>query len=271
MKEMLLISVITVVLNQKRGLQKTLGSIAHQGYSNLQYVLIDGGSTDGTLDVVKDSEGAIDFWISERDRGISHAFNKGLAQANGEIVGILNAGDWYEPNALEVVADAFDSNPLVDVVCGAVEFWDESSHHLHCFSNPEALDKETSVYHPTVFVKKSSYLKYGMFNESYRYAMDYELLLRFRRRGAKFLSLENTLANISLDGLSYRNWHSALKEARRARSQYFTWYNVAYYHSIAVMKNLVARLLKRAGLRGMYQAYWRSKNQHIAAKLERKS
>jgi hypothetical protein len=156
------------------------------------------------------------------------------------------------------------------IVCGAVEFWEEGSPQLHWHSNPEALDMETSVYHPTVFVKKPSYLKYGMFDESYRYAMDYELLLRFRRKGAKFLSLEKTLANMSLNGISYKNWYSALKEARRARSQYYPWYNVAYYHAIAVLKNLIARGLKRGGLRSIYRAYWESRNRNIAARLQRK-
>jgi hypothetical protein len=75
---------------------------------------------------------------------------------------------------------------------------------------------------------------------------------------------------MSLDGISYRNWYSALKEARKARSQYFPWHNIAYYHAIAVLKNLIARVLKRTGLRGFYQAYWQSRNRNIAANLERK-
>ena len=263
------ISVVTVVLNQKRPLQKTIDSVVLQACSSLQYVVIDGGSTDGTLDVIKENERTIDFWISEHDRGISHAFNKGIGQAKGDIVGILNAGDWYEPDALEIVAGAFSANPDVDVVCGAVEFWEHGSPQLHCFSNPERLDKETSVYHPTVFVRKSSYLKYGMFDESYRYAMDYELLLRFKRKGAKFLSVKDTLANMTLDGISYKNWYSALKEARRARSQYFPVYNVDYYHALAVLKNAIARVLKRTGLRAIYQAYWKSRNRKIATRLGR--
>jgi glycosyltransferase involved in cell wall biosynthesis len=264
-----LISVVTVSLNPGLAIQRTLKSVLDQKLKHHEYLVIDGGSTDGTIDILKKHESQLDQMISEPDRGISDAFNKGIRLAKGEVIGILNAGDWYEPDALKIVAEAFSANPHLDIVCGAVEFWEEGSPQLHCYSNPELLDKETSVYHPTVFVKKFAYLKYGVFDESYRYAMDYELLLRFKRKGAKFLSIENTLANMSLDGVSYRHWYSALKEARTVRSQYFPWYNVAYYHSIAVLKNIVARLLKRTGLRSTYQAYWQSRNRKIATTLRR--
>ncbi|MGD0036932.1 MAG: glycosyltransferase family 2 protein [Bacteroidota bacterium] len=259
----LAVSVVTIVLNAKHGFQKTLNSVLQNDFQCFQYVVIDGGSTDGTLDVIRENEGKINYWISEPDNGISHAFNKGIKQANGDIIGILNVGDWYEADTLKNVVDAFSSHPNVDVVCGALEFWEEGLARLHCDSNPEALDKETSVYHPTVFVRKSSYMKYGFFDEGYRYAMDYELLLRFKKQGAKFLTIEKTLANMSLDGISYHNWYKALKEVRIARSKYFPYYDVAYYHLLAILKNLIARALKKSGLRRLYQAYWQSKNQRI--------
>jgi hypothetical protein len=89
------------------------------------------------------------------------------------MIAIVNVGDWYEADTLKNVVGAFSSHPDVDVVCGAVEFWEEGAARFHCNSNPEALDKETSVYHPTVFIRKSSYVKYGVFDEGYHYAMDY--------------------------------------------------------------------------------------------------
>ena len=262
------VSVVTVSLNAEKQIAQTIASVLSQKDSAVEYVLIDGGSTDKTLEILKRHDARFDHLVSEPDQGVSQAFNKGISAARGEIVGILNAGDWYEPNTLRTVADVFKLNPDVDVVCGSLEFWDGDTPHLHCFSNPEGLDKETSVYHPTVFVRKSAYIKYGMFDESYRYAMDYELLLRFKRQGAKFLSLERTLANMSLDGLSYRNWYRGLKEVERARSQYYPPYNVAFFHLIAVFKNVVARFVARLGLRSMYQAYWKSRNRKIVGMVK---
>ena len=264
-----MLSIITPSLNSGKFIEKTISSVLGQSGVDLQYIIIDGGSTDGTLDAIRAHKGKINYWISEPDNGISDAFNKGIRQANGDIIGILNVGDWYEADTLRNVVDAFSSHPDVDVVCGAIEFWEEGLARLHCNSNPEALDEETSVYHPTVFVRKSAYLKYGVFDEEYRYAMDYELLLRFKRQGAKFLTLEKTLANMNLYGISYRNWYEALKEVRNARTKYFPQYNVTYYHLLAISKNLIARTLKMVGLRYVYQAYWQSKNQRIRRGTER--
>jgi len=264
-----MITIITSSLNGGRFIEKTISSVLGQSGVELEYIIIDGGSTDGTLDVIRANEEKIDYWISEPDNGISDAFNKGIRLTNGDIIGILNVGDWYEADTLKNVVEAFSSHPDVDVVCGAIEFWEKGSVQLHCNSNPEALDKETSVYHPTVFIRKSSYMKYGVFNERYRYAMDYELLLRFKRQGAKFLTLEKTLANMSLVGISYQNWYEALKEVRNVRSKYFPFYNVTYYHLLAILKNLIARTLKIVGLRHIYQAYWQSKNKRIRSGAER--
>jgi glycosyltransferase involved in cell wall biosynthesis len=264
-----LISVVTAVRNGSDKIEKTIASVTGQDYKAVEYIVIDGGSTDGTLEKLKKHGKQIDFWSSEPDRGISDAFNKGIARAKGDLVGILNAGDWYERNALSTVAEAYRSHPDVDVFCGSIRFWDHNSPVLHCYSNSELLERETSVYHPTVFVKRTSYEKYGVYDESYRYAMDYELLLRFKRKGARFLSIDKTIANMPLDGISSKHWYRALKEVRKARSAYFPFYNVVYYHLLAVLKNLIARALKRGGLRSVYQAYWRARNRRIAHRLNR--
>jgi glycosyltransferase involved in cell wall biosynthesis len=261
------ISIITVVLNEKQGLQRSIDSIAQQRCPRLEHLIIDGGSTDGTLDIIKANRKRIDFWMSEPDRGISDAFNKGVLTSKGDVIGILNAGDWYERDALRAVSEALAEHPDIDVICGAIRFWEKGDPQLLCHSNPQRLEKETSVYHPAVFVKKTSYLKYGTYDESYRYAMDYELLLRFKRQGAKFLSLDKTLANMTLDGISQKKWYPGLNEVRRARSMYFPRHDVLYYHTLAILKNLIARTLKKGGLRRVHQAYWQLRNQRVADRL----
>jgi len=264
-----LISVVTVVLNGRDKIEKTIGSVSSQDYKRVEYIVIDGGSTDGTLDILKKHEIQINRWISEPDKGISDAFNKGIHLAKGDLIGILNAGDWYEPDTLSSIAEAFRSHPDVDVFCGSIQLWEADSPALLCYSDPQLLDEETSVYHPTVFIKRASYLKYGIYDEGLRYAMDYELLLRFNRQGAKFLNLEKTLANMRLEGISYKNWYAGLKEVRDARSKYFGAANVATYHSLAVLKNLLAFALKKSGLGILYRAHWSFRNKRTVARLSR--
>lgn len=256
-----LVTIVTVVLNKRTQLEKTVASVGQQNYENLEHIVIDGGSSDGTVELLRERDQSIDHWISEPDTGISAAFNKGLALANGDIVAFLNAGDWYERDAIETVCSVFRHHPEADVACGAIRLWNPDSSSLVCLSNPSLIEKETSVYHPAVFVKKSSYEKFGYFDENYRYAMDYELLLRFHRRGAKLINLESVIANMSLDGISYEHWYSGLKEVKKARSEYFPRHDVLIRHWLAVLKNLVARGLKLAGLSDVYRFYWYKRNE----------
>jgi glycosyltransferase involved in cell wall biosynthesis len=258
-----LVSVVTVVLNGKEKLSRTVESVLKQTYANIEYIVIDGGSTDGSIDLLRSLDDSIDRWISEPDAGIAAAFNKGIGLANGELVAFLNAGDWYEPEAVAAVCRAYLQHPDSDVVCGAIRLQNPDSSSLVCFSDPSLIEYETSIYHPSVFVKRSSYEKFGGFDERYRYAMDYELLLRFSRLGAKILNIAVIIANMTLDGVSYENWYSGLKEVRSARSQYFPRYEVRYRHWLAVVKNIAARGLKLTGLSNIYRSYWTARNDRL--------
>ncbi len=196
-----LVSVITPVLNAANSLAQTVCSVLGQSYPNIEYIVIDGASTDGTLDILRSFDHGIDLWLSEPDAGISDAFNKGVALATGDIIGILNADDWYEPEAVAIIVDAFSSGE-VDLVCGALQYWQNGRRGLIFYSDHGNLHLESTVNHPTVFVKRPIYLQHGLFSMQYRYAMDYDLLLRFFLRGVRFLVLPDVLANMRLGGAS---------------------------------------------------------------------
>src|SRR6478736_3483755 len=98
-----LITIITIVYNGEKHLEQTIRNVLDQNYDHLQYIIIDGGSTDQSVEIIKKYEKKLHYWISEKDKGISDAFNKGIAKATGEIIGIINADDWYESGALERV------------------------------------------------------------------------------------------------------------------------------------------------------------------------
>ena len=103
-----LISIITVVLNDKDNIEKTILSVLNQNYKNIQYIIIDGGSSDGTIDIIKKYEKNIGFWISEKDEGIYDAFNKGLKHTNGDLIGFTNSGDTLTNESLDYLVDYYN-------------------------------------------------------------------------------------------------------------------------------------------------------------------
>lgn len=106
-----LISIITVVYNGEKYLEQTIQSVINQTYKNIEYIVIDGGSTDGTLDIIKKYEEHISYWVSESDKGLYDAMNKGIGVAKGELIGMINSDDWYELEAVEIMAEAYKNNP----------------------------------------------------------------------------------------------------------------------------------------------------------------
>jgi glycosyltransferase involved in cell wall biosynthesis len=212
-----LVSIITPVKNGEKHLRQSIESVISQSYRNIEHVIIDGQSTDSTLDIIKEYEDKIAYWKSERDRGISDAFNKGIQECNGEIIGIINADDWYEKGAVENAVSTFSQYPATGVVCGSISYWDDKKFLYHSPSIPGKLKYRMKVHHPTVFVKKSIYKNFGFFREDFKYAMDYELLLRFYMAKVPFKSIPNVLANMRFGGKSDITWKKALHEVHRAK------------------------------------------------------
>nr|CBX29977.1 hypothetical protein N47_F16720 [uncultured Desulfobacterium sp.] len=148
-------------------------------------MIIDGGSTDGTLDIIKAYNDKIDYWISEPDDGISDAFNKGINISTGMMIGIINAGDWYELNTIELVASVIRVTD-VDIVHGKLQYWHKEQQSEQVSGNHNFLDKDMTVNHMTVFIRRELLKKIGVFSTKFQYAMDYELLLRAVNYGASF-------------------------------------------------------------------------------------
>jgi glycosyltransferase involved in cell wall biosynthesis len=195
------ISIVTITYNSAATLEETIRSVVMQDYPSLEYVIIDGGSTDGTLDIVRKYQDRIQTVISEPDKGISDAFNKGIAHATGEIVGIINSDDILLPDALQEVARHYD--PQVDVYSGLILFWNEDTDETFP-SYPDVtfdtLKLQYNVAHPARFIRKDAYQRYGLYRVDLRYMMDIELLCRFYKQGAKFLLVDKPLAKFRLGG-----------------------------------------------------------------------
>ncbi len=244
-----LVSIITIVYNGELHLEQTIKSVLAQTYENIEYIVIDGGSKDGSLGIVRKYEDRIDYWMSEPDRGISDAMNKGVALANGDIVGMIHSDDWFEPDAVETAVGAM-KNYGCDVFCGSLCYFKDEKAFFTDRSKPEKLRSYMSVWHPTVFLKNEAYKKEGTFDISFRSGMDYDLMLRLLTRGYKFASVNRVISNMRTGGTSDQSWRRMLDEEYRikvknglsgvgASFDYYRKYP-AYYTSEIVKKVLVA-------------------------------
>lgn len=211
------VSIITIVFNGEKHLEQCIGSVLGQTYSNIQYIVIDGGSTDGSVAIIKKYAHRIAFWSSEKDNGISDAFNKGLAQCEGEVVGILNADDWYAPEAVELAVEQLEA---AEVVFGDIQFWRNGKKEAIVKGNMAMLEWEMTLNHPTVFVKKQCYDSFGGFDTRLRCAMDYDLLLRLKVNGCRFSYVPHVLANMRWGGLSDKHWKLGCKETLVIKNKY---------------------------------------------------
>ena len=249
-----LVSVITIVYNGEKHIEQAINSVLSQSYSKIEYIIIDGGSTDNTVSIIKKYESRIAYWKSEKDKGISDAFNKGLSKATGSIIGILNADDWYETDTVKLVVDNFNNN---DVVYGDVQYWKNEKKSFTQHGAAEHLEEEVSVVHPTVFVARNSYKQHGGFDTSYKCAMDYELLLRLKIQGCKFGYISKVLTNMRWEGFSDKKWMLGCKETLAIKNKYFAERkkaNYRYFYKTIVAISLI-KFVERLHLHFLVRFY----------------
>lgn len=234
-----LVTIITPVYNGEKHIEQTIQSVIGQTYKNIEYIVVDGGSKDRTIDIIKKYENNISRWISEKDKGISDAFNKGILMAKGEIIGIINADDWYEPNAVEISVKNITN---ADISYGNIQYWKDEKKDYLFTANHELLIKEMSINHPTVFVKKYLYNSYGLFNTDLKCAMDYELMLRFFKNKVKFIYIPSTISNMRLDGVSDDKWMLGVKETLEIKN---THLGKSFRHYVYFIKQSLAIYLSK--------------------------
>lgn len=230
------VSIITVVFNGEKYLEQTIQSVLNQSYSDIEYIIIDGGSTDGTLDIIKKYEDKLGYWVSEKDNGIYDAMNKGISKATGELVGIINADDYYSPDAVTLVVDFYEKEDNPDILYANMELMTEDTNKSQVIiPSMKGLTKEMSLNHPTCFVKKILYDE-RKFNLNYSISADYELMMYFIHQNKSFYYIPQTLAYMRLGGAS-DNFVLSSKEVFLVQLKYF---NIAI-----ALKSITMRYLKR--------------------------
>jgi glycosyltransferase involved in cell wall biosynthesis len=206
------ISVITPVYNAEKTIEKTILSVINQNTdSEIEYIIIDGGSSDNTLSIIKQYNDYIKILISEKDQGVYDAMNKGISLATGDIIGIINSDDWYNKTALSLVEKAFIKYPDISIIHSPVtNYIGEKIVSTFMPGELNYLPFKFTIAHPSCFVKKEVYQKIGSFNLDYSMAADYDFILRAYGNQLKFHCIDNPLASFSLNGMT-GTWKNRLR------------------------------------------------------------
>lgn len=220
------VTVITVVYNAVDTIERTIKSIISQTYQNIEYIIIDGGSTDGTIDVINKYREKISNFVSEKDAGIYDAMNKGIRAATGEIIALLNADDWYSSqNVIDSVVRTF-KNTSAEIVYGdalMLNWRNSGNDYIFCENQPlEDMWWCMSIPHPATFVKKTVYDRVGIFDQNYKIAGDYEFILRCYSSNVVFKKIPEILVNFPDGGFSAKNLEINDIEALNVITKYYS-------------------------------------------------
>lgn len=197
------VTIITANFNREKTLARTIESVLDQTHDQIEYIIIDGKSTDSSLKIIESyrekfqKRGYEYKYISETDTGIYNAMNKGIRMATGDIIGIIGSDDWYEKNTLEIVSSEFEKDLKLKMIYGLMRTIKEGKfYQIRGDYNSFGIG-----YHPTIFLKSEIYKNFN-FNEKYRIAADTDLLLKLKKEKIKNKFVEEILTNFSLSGIS---------------------------------------------------------------------
>jgi len=210
------VSIITVCYNSEKTIRDTIESVVSQNYSDIEYIIVDGGSKDKTLSIVESYHQSITKIISEEDSGMYDAMNKGINISTGNLIGILNSDDIFaDENIVSIIVKIFSQNQ-VDIIWGDVVFIDKRNRIRRFYSgsgiSPSSFDSGIMPPHPAVFIKKDCYENFGYFNIKYKIASDYDLLFRFLKlNDLKYFYLPKVLVKMKLGGASNSSISSIFK------------------------------------------------------------
>lgn len=243
-----LVSIITAVYNGEKYLEKTIKSVLAQSYENIEYIIIDGGSTDGTVDIIKKYEDKISYWISEKDSGVYEAMNKGLKVARGEYVAILNADDYYTPDAIALsIKNIIETKS--DYSIANVDYVESNAIIRPIYPLKEDYVYQEMPYpHVSAVISEKVYNDIGLFDEGFKIAGDHDMALRIHLKGYKACYVNEIIAHLEEGGISSSNDSNkeSLKVAiKNGKNKIAAWYTyVTQIAKITVAKMLPNFLFK---------------------------
>jgi glycosyltransferase involved in cell wall biosynthesis len=252
-----LVSIVTPSFNQARFLEATIQSVLSQDYASLEYIIVDGGSTDGSLEIIKKYSNRLAWWVSEKDQGQTDALNKGFTHAHGNILGWLNSDDTYEPGAVSAAVSFFESQPEIGLVYGDANYINEGGRVIGKFPAAQtdlSLLRRGYVHIPqqAAFFRANLWRSVGPLDPSFYFAMDYDLWVRISAR-SPIKYLHQTWANFRLHtagktiAADDRCWPEMIRVHYRDGGNFFSVIVAKYYlrRAIAPFWNLRRRSMLR--------------------------
>lgn len=253
-------SIITVCYNSSSTIERTIKSVLSQAFCDFEYIIIDGSSTDGTLEIIKSYESLFNgrlTWLSEPDTGIFNAMNKGIKRAKGDIIGIVNSDDWLEEDTLNTIQKSYEQTMTMkdnSLYCGAIRYH-YSNYYQDMFPNLGMAYQSRKrlllkgIWHPATFVPRKVYEKIGLFDEQFKIMADSDFIFRCYKSGINFVAVSAILNNMSTGGAScsvksyYKDYDKLLK-----KYHYSGWNYIWRYYKevlvVALRRILPSRLIK---------------------------
>jgi len=253
------LSIITVNLNNAEGLQETIESVVSQTFTDFEYIVIDGGSTDGSVEIIKQYTDKITYWVSELDKGIYNAMNKGILQAKGKYCLFLNSGDWLTDE--NVISDFILSDFAEDFIVGNVFLVDEKNISTLLKSedtNDLTFDLfyRNTLPHQAAFIKRDLFSKIGLYDEMYRIVSDWEFFIKaFVFFNCTYRHFDRIITNFDITGISYSK-ENDLKVKSERDDVFQSKYSFIYKSH----KTMDERLIYLYSHEEMYREYMNLKN-----------
>lgn len=254
------LSIITINYNDSTGLKKTIESVLTQKDASFEYIVIDGGSTDGSVDVIKENAGRITCWSSEKDSGIYNAMNKGIAKATGEYCLFLNSGDSLVND--NVISKVFSMNCNEDILYGELIF-DRGDKQEQIAARPDKLDAKhmfhDNIWHPASFIRRSLFTSIGMYNEKYKIAADYDFFfnaLISKKVSSKYLNFPIAVHDASGVSSSPENAAKVNAEREAIHRSYLGESEITYLQNLKKFRNenFSKWLVNKPGMNKMFDS-----------------
>lgn len=246
-----LFSIITVCYNSEKTINKTIESLMNQSYEDFEYIIVDGGSTDRTVEIIKsfkDKAGNKVEYISEPDNGIYDAMNKGVKLSQGEYIVFMNSDDWFEQDSLKNVSKIIKENREIDIVFGnikAIRKYKNKLYYKVKIPNTQLLDLRKGMIfsHQTMFTKKSVFNSINYFDVNYKIAADWDFIIRAWKKGYKFKYIDEILGNFTYGGACSKS-HILEKHSVRKKNNLYRYFDFYIFLDILnVLKDMLVKVI----------------------------